>query len=92
MNADYEDSKPLSREWLESIFTDETINGHCILIDGDDGHPIELFLAEDMVVIGVYRAHMMQSDPPDTISITGRVFKTRGDVRLLLAALGYIIR
>lgn len=37
---------------------------------------------------GVYHASMMQSDPPDTIAVTGRAFRTRGDVRLLLAALG----
>lgn len=84
--ANYEDSTPITHEWLESVFPDKTINGYGLIIDGE-GDPIELYLLEDLEDEGIYRASMMQSDPADSIAITGRVFKTRGDVHLLLNAL-----
>lgn len=89
-SATYNDDTPITHEWLETIFPDETMNGHCLLIDSE-GHPIELYLAEDFDEPGVYRASMMQSDPADSIAITGRTYKTRGDVHLLLNALGHFV-
>jgi len=89
-SANYADGTPITPEWLDSIFTSETMNGHCLLIDGY-GDLIELYLAEDIDKPGVYRASMMQSEPADLIAITGRVFVTRGSVHLLLNALGHFV-
>ena len=80
------DPTPLSDEWFETQGWEESMNGFGKLIDGD-GHVIELFLLEGEEG-GIYHASMMQSDPPDSILITGRTFSTVGDVDLLLAALG----
>lgn len=89
MNPRQDDLEPITDEWLLSICSDETMNGHSVLIDGHGGDPIELYLREDRQNAGTYKASMMQSTPADSIAITGRSFRTRGDVRLLFAALGY---
>lgn len=87
-SAKYADQTPLDREWLQSIFDGETMNGFCLLVDGI-GDVVELFLLEDLDKLGIYRASLMQSTPADIVAITGRGFGTRGSVHLLLNALGY---
>ena len=80
------DETPLTDELFQEGGWTQSINGFGRLIHGE-GDFIELFFLESDEA-GVYHASMMQSSPPDSIAITGRDFRTRGDVYLLLAALG----
>jgi hypothetical protein len=84
---DYADDRPLFRECLEELFNHpEEMNGIRRLIDGGSGDPIELWLAEDKP--GEWIASLLQSNGNDHVVITGRVFRTVGELNLLLDALG----
>jgi len=84
-----DDEAPVTDDWLGTIFNNISINGHSLLIDGGDGDPVELFILEDLTEAGKFGVSLSQSNPADCIAITGRYFRTRGDVRSLLASLGH---
>lgn len=75
-------STPWDEEWmLENGFSPAGINGYSILIPCERGHVVELFVSHE------FSASLCQSES-DHVLITGRQFKTRGDVAKLLEVLG----
>lgn len=89
--AMYDDMTPITDEWLASIFPCQSINGYSLVIDAQvaGADPIQLFIVEDLDSPGMFTATLQQSYLEDIVSITGRKFRCRGYVQMLLDILGY---
>ncbi len=89
--AMYDDMTPITDEWLAEIFPCHSINGYSLVIDAQvaGADPVQLFILEDIDSPGMFTATLQQSYLEDIVSITGRKFRVRGYVQMLLSVLGY---
>jgi hypothetical protein len=83
------DQTPISYEWLQKNhgYGLETMNGVSKILNSVTGDPIEMYVNQEPE--GDWTVSLHQSNEDDHVLITSRTYKTKGELRLLFAGLGY---